>query len=571
MRMTKFGVLIACVVVESAALSATNNILSLSRTDYEDRVQAVWTAQIAAVLLAWPHEHQTASTLWLTTYPRPYANAPVDDDWYYEMVAIRAFEKHGIKLTVEQLGEHWKENACGSWGSSEQARFNLAKGIQPPDTGHPRYNRLWFTIGPQFSADVYGALAPGMVNVAGRMARVYGHLNGYAEGTDGAVFMAAMVSLAFAETDPKQIVRKAAQMIHPDSPYRQCLDLIIAMAEQGKSFEEIVNAVEARWHIEYPATNNAVPNGGIVAACVWFGEGDFLKTVNLAARAADFTDADCNAANAAAVVGAMHGMKCLPKHLVGQLGDRIVGGRMGPVTLTPAVDEKISELARRTAAIGERILLANGAKLGTNQADVNPPLTPPRRGTDAGRARHSSPPLEGPGVGSPMPSTTNASALLIPVQYPVTQPAELFTLADLTQYWNPDWKLERAGFGGAGGGMAGIRGITHLDGDVLATYPRDEVRGVVLRRTAKLSEEPLLNFQAGADSGRAWELNVYVNNNPLEKRTIDGGTEGGRKWQTVTVNLREFAGQTVQLRLYQRVLVPNRVAGNAYWKDVELK
>jgi len=528
MRIPKSGVLLACCLVESTAFSATTNVLSLSRAEYEDRVQAVWTAQIAAVLLAWPHEHQTASTLWLTNYPRAYTNAPVDDDWYYEMVAIRAFQKHGIGLTVQQLGEQWKENACGSWGSSEQARLNLAKGIKPPDTGHPRYNRLWFTIGPQFSADVYGALAPGMVNVAGRMAREFGHLNGYAEGTDGAVFMAAMVSLAFAERDTKQIVRKAAQLIHPDSPYRQCLNLIITMADQGKSFEEIVNAVEDRWHVEYPATNNAVPNGGIVAACVWFGEGGFLRTVNLAARAADFTDADCNAANAAAVVGAMHGMKCLPKHLVEPLGDRIGGGKMGPVTLTPPVDEKIADLAKRTAAVGEKVIAASGGKIADDR-------------------------------------------ISIPVQEPFVQPVELFTLADLTQYWNPEWKLERAGFGGAGGGMAGIRGITHLDGDVLATYPRDEVRGVVLRRTVKLTENPLLSFQAGADPGRAWELNVYANNKLLEKRVIDGGTESGRKWQTIAVDLKEFAGQSVDLRLYQRVLVPNRVAGNAYWKDLQVK
>ena len=60
-----------------------------------------------------------------------------------------------------------------------------------------------------------------------------------------------------------------------------------------------------------------------------------MKTVNLAAHAADFSDADCNAANAASVVGAMHGMTCLPKDLVDQLGDRIVGGKMGPVALTP--------------------------------------------------------------------------------------------------------------------------------------------------------------------------------------------------------------------------------------------
>ncbi len=514
------------VLLLASAQAATT--IRLTRAEYEDRVQAVWTAQIIAVLLAWPHEHQVASSVWLDHFPKPYAAAPVDDDWYYEMCAVRAFEKYGIGLTVQQLGQQWLENRCGSWGSSEQARLNLEKGIQPPDTGHPRYNKLWFTIGPQFSSDVYGALAPGLVNVAGRMARAYGHINGYAEGADGAVFMAAMVSLAFVETDPKRIVRKAAHLLHPDSPYRRCLDQVIAWAAAGRSFEEIVNAIEDRWHIEYPATNNAVPNGGIVAACVWFGDGDFLKTVNLAARAADFTDADCNAANAASVVGALHGMKCLPLDLVRQLGDRIVGDKMGPVTLTPPVNERISDLAKRTAAIGEKILRANGGSIARD-------------------------------------------TIAIPVRQPITQPAELFKLSDLMQFWNKDWQLERAGFGGVGGGLGGIRGITHLDGDVLATYPRDEVRGMQLRRVAKLSATPTLKFQAGVDAGRAWELNVYADNKQALKRIFVGDADGPRKWEEVKVDLSEFAGKTVTLRLYQRVLLPNRTAGNAYWKALELK
>src|SRR5207244_853899 len=210
-------------------------------------------------------------------------------------------------------------------------------------------------------------------------------------------------SLAFVETEPKQIVRKAAQVLHPDSPYRQCLDLVIAMAEVGKGFEEICRTVEDRWHIEYPATNNAVPNGGLVAACVWFGEGEFLKTVNLAARAADFTDADCNAANAAAVVGAMHGMKAIPQHLVAQLGDGIVGTEMGGVKFDPPVDEKISDLAKRTAAIGEKLFIANGGKV----------------------------------IGE---------KLVTEIEPPRNQPAELFKLADLMQFWNPAWALDRAGF-----------------------------------------------------------------------------------------------------------------------------
>ena len=78
------------------------------------------------------------------------------------------------------------------------------------------------------------------------------------------------------------IVRKAANLIHPGSPYRQCLDLVIYMAEHGRPPADVMKAVEDRWHLEYPGTNNAVANGGIVAASVWFGGGNFLDTVNLA-------------------------------------------------------------------------------------------------------------------------------------------------------------------------------------------------------------------------------------------------------------------------------------------------
>src|SRR5262245_19261758 len=227
-----------------AAAEPAQRDLKLSRADYEDRVEAIWTAQIAAVLLGLPFEHKVASTHWVDSYPRNYEAAPVDDDWYYEMCAVRGFEKYGVGMTVEQLGEQWTETSCGSWGSSEQARLLLARGVRAPDTGHPRYNKLWFTIGPQFSADVYGALAPGMPNLAGRLARQLGHVNGYGEAVDGAVFVAGMVSLGFAESDPKEIVRKAARLLHRDSPYRKCLDMVIAMAEAGKTAQEIADAVE---------------------------------------------------------------------------------------------------------------------------------------------------------------------------------------------------------------------------------------------------------------------------------------------------------------------------------------
>jgi len=514
-----------------SAIPVTKSLI-LSHTEYLDRVRAIWTAQMIAQATGVRFEHQVASVLKQTPPTPLHGHAAVDDDYYYEMVAIRAFEKYGIGLTVQQLGQQWLENNAGSWGSSEQALLLLKRGIRPPDTGHPRYNKLWWTIGPQFSSDVYGALTPGMPNLAASLARNLGHINGYAEGTDGAVFVAGMISIAFGETDTHTIVRKAASLIHPDSPYRKCLDQVISMADAGRSPQEVIRAVDERWGIEYPATNNAVVNGGIVAASVWFGDGDYQKTLQLAVHAADFADTDCNAANSAAVVAAMHGMKALPTEQVADLHDRIVGAEMGPLKLTPPVDESVTELARRTATVGAAILSAHGAR-------------------------------------------DDGSNLTIALEDPVTQPAELFRLADLTQYWNKDWALARAGFGGAGGGMRGIRGITYLDGDVLATYPRDEVRGVVLSRSVTLGNSPVLHFKAGADVGRAWQLQVYVNDKKIYDKIIEGLHESspsdGRQWEDIKIDLSDFRAQEVVLRLYQRVLVPHHEAGNAYWRALEVQ
>lgn len=528
---TAFFMLFACVLMwpASAGLvaAAPRQTLVLSHAEYLDRVHAIWLAQMIGQRTGGRFEHKVASVLPVTPISKLPGYAPVDDDYYYEMVALRAFEKYGVGLTVQQLGEQWLENNAGSWGSSEQALLALKRGIQPPETGSPRYNKLWWTIGPQFSSDIYGALNPGMPNAAAQLARRLGHINGYAEGTDGAVFVAGMISIAFTDDNSHDVVREAASLIDPRSPYRQCLDLVIRMADAGRPAEEIFQAVDARWGIEYPATNNAVVNGGLVATSVWFGDGDFHKTLQLAVHAADFSDADCNAANAESVVAAMHGMKALPQEPVAEIHDRVFGATMGPLQLTPPVDESVSGLAERTAKVGLALSVSHGAR-------------------------------------------DDGHTIRIPVEKATTQPAELFRLADLMQYWNREWTLERAGFGGAGGGLPGIRGITYLDGDVLATYPRDEVRGTVLRRTIRLGAAPVLTFDAGVDAGRAWQLQVYADDTKVLDQIIEGKSEG-RQWEPIRVDLSAFANQQVVLRLYQRVLIPQHEAGNAYWRDLNVQ
>ena len=88
--------------------------LRMSRAEYQDRIQVAWTGQILATLMGFQFEHKASSVTRVDRIPDRFKDAaPVDDDFYYEMVAIRGFEKYGLNMTLEQLGEQWKENSAG--------------------------------------------------------------------------------------------------------------------------------------------------------------------------------------------------------------------------------------------------------------------------------------------------------------------------------------------------------------------------------------------------------------------------------------------------------------------------
>jgi hypothetical protein len=98
----------------------------------------------------------------------------------------------------------------------------------------------------------------------------------------------------------------------------------------------------------------------------------------------------------------------------------------------------------------------------------------------------------------------------------------------------------------------------------------------LLYRTLHLSGIEQLTFEAGADAGSEWHLVVFVDNKKLLDREIDGGplpsgnAAPNRHWEKVSLDLGSFANRAVTLRLYDLVLVPNRYAGNSYWRRIEV-
>lgn len=535
----------------------SQSVAMLPLEDYLDRAQAVWTVRIIGAQLGRPFDSRPGSVGWIDKYTYdPAGNealtqnqgALLDDELYKWILTLQAFEKYGLDLTPEQLLSHWSEHQAAQSGAAGVARAVFQKGIAPPDTGHPRYNRYWHTTESLNHGGLYGLLMPGMPNLAGRVTRKMAHIRSYAEGADGGVFAAALVSIAFFEQEPREVTRKAARLLHPSTPMRQCLDQVMALAEEGKSATQTVEAMMNRWSPDYPAADSALTNAGLIAVALWFGEGDFLKTVNQA-LAVDYADSACAAAVAGEVLAAMQGMKALPARLVEPLNGRITAHLAKGQLKIGGLNVPILDLAKQTVALGEKILLARGGR--------------------------------------------NAEGMLvIPYEEAEEMQPETFDLCQFAAWWSPGWSLERAGHGAPGWGKRGVRGGTFLDAEVLATYPQNESRSVLLKRRIQLGENPSLRFECAADPGKAWRLEVYVNNDRVITQLIDGGKpmkwkgitplefpateeefqrfKERRRWEVIRVDLKEYAGQEVVLRLYQNVLVRDHVPGNAYWRGLQV-
>src|SRR5712692_8306701 len=88
---------------------AERRLRRISLREYQDRVHGAWLGGIAGTLFGMPFEGKPQNVMArLDRFLSSYVYAPVDDDYYYEMVALYGFERHGIGMTVEQLGQMWK-------------------------------------------------------------------------------------------------------------------------------------------------------------------------------------------------------------------------------------------------------------------------------------------------------------------------------------------------------------------------------------------------------------------------------------------------------------------------------
>lgn len=294
----------------------------LPRAVLEDRIRGGWAGQMFGVAFAAKHEFVSNGAILrgpLDWSPEMVANALDQDDLYVEMTFAKVMDGQGIDATAAQYAAAFRDSEYRLWHANARARLALRNGIEPPWSGHPRYNPHANDIDFQIEADFIGLMAPGLPQATNRLADRIGHIMNYGDGVYGGMFVAAMYAAAFFEHDPRRLVETALRSLPAESGYAQAIAHVLDIhARQPRDWEAAWEEITARWDRDdaddegslRPFNIDARLNGAYVVLGLLYGGGDMTRTLEIATHAGQ--DADCNAATAAGVLGTILGYAAIP-------------------------------------------------------------------------------------------------------------------------------------------------------------------------------------------------------------------------------------------------------------------
>lgn len=259
-------------------------------------------------------------------YVKDYRNFAADDDVNGPLFFIRSLLDHSMPLTAEKIGQTWLNYTREGkgffwWGgegiSTEHTAFlNLKKGIPAPRSGSAEVNGLTLSeqIGGQIFIDTWGLVFPDDPVRAAEYAAMAASVSHDRNGIYGGIFISTAISLAFSLPDVSEIIEKALSFIPGDCEYTKVVtsvrDFHKNNPEDWRSALEFL--ISDFGYDRYPGICHIIPNSGVVALSLYYGNGDFAKTVEIATMCG--WDTDCNAGNAGSILGVINGPDGIPRH-----------------------------------------------------------------------------------------------------------------------------------------------------------------------------------------------------------------------------------------------------------------
>lgn len=271
--------------------------------NFKERTKMAWLARLVGGALGTAIEGYTSKTLRekfgdITNYIREPNT--FNDDITYEIAFLKAILSSKGIPSSDEIADLWLASIPSGWSAEQIALDNLKRGIYPPNSGSFR-NPYKEWIGAQMRGAICGQVAPGNTYLAAKLAFNDARISHAGNGILGEIFNAVLVSLSFVEKDIKEILRKTINHIPKDSEYYQVVSSSYELC-QKYNFSKAWEISEEK----YKKYNwiHAYPNAAAEVIALYFGDGDFDKTMTLIAACGQ--DVDCNAAQIAVALAAMN-------------------------------------------------------------------------------------------------------------------------------------------------------------------------------------------------------------------------------------------------------------------------
>ncbi|HWQ92959.1 MAG TPA: ADP-ribosylglycohydrolase family protein [Clostridia bacterium] len=524
----------------------------ISVQEYRDKMKAGWIGQIAGVSLGGPTEFRWKDQVIPADKVPVWKPAMINeafgqDDLYVEMTFLRTLEEHGLKVSIRQAGIDFANSGYALWCANNAGRINLRKGIAPPDSSHPQFNKCPNDIDYQIEADYSGLIAPGMPQSAVAMGEKFGRLMNYGDGMYAGQFIGAMYAEAFFEKDPVRIIERALAAIPAECQYAEMVrDMLEWYRAEPKDWEKTWKLCQAKYreNPEYQkASNGGIDckiNGAYVLMGLLYGKGDLDQTMIISTRCGQ--DSDCNPSSSAGVLFTTIGFSKLPERFSTDLNEEKVFSHTA--YNFPRLINVCEKLARQ-------VLKQQGGKV-ERDASGQDFFVIPVRAVKPSKLELSWAP--GPIANSRFSKRELAKITRTNVPEGLTE-----AVAKVA----PGWKVADCGQEMNPGLREDFRGRQN----VLVTHPGDQQTGCVLTRTITpaVGKTTTLHLVITHDPQGDFDLIVRGNGEELLRTPVNASTVGDG-WMTKDIDLSRFAGNPVRLELVNQ---PSGWAYEAaYWGEI---
>ena len=319
-----FSVLITVI---SACLISCNSsgdeFISIKPEVLKDKIAGGWAGKMIGVTYGAPTEFRAQGKIYSDSIkwkPSDIRGSMWQDDIYVQLTFLMSMDKYGIDAPSKKYQEMFAKAGYQLWHANMQARKNFYDSIFAPLSGSPEYNIHADDIDFQIEADYIGFMCPGMPERATEIADKIGRIMNYGDGVYGGIFVAALYSEAFFESDIPKIIDRALLSIPAGSDYYKIIKDVIKLKQKyPDDWQTSWKELESKWgDVDICGAGStfnidAKLNGAYIVMGLLYGEGDPLKTLEISTRCGQ--DSDCNPSNALAVLGVIKGFSELPQNM----------------------------------------------------------------------------------------------------------------------------------------------------------------------------------------------------------------------------------------------------------------